>query len=117
MGIITKAEMKKVLKKTRLGGEYSDKFPTYLTNAEIDMAIKVFELEGLIKEEKFIIVLEDVHLSSSYTHWEYAFMTLNEYGDGICIDYTDREEEIETITKEDLDKFPEWAKALAKEVK
>lgn len=116
MGIITKTEMQKVLKKTRLGGEYSDKFSTYLTDAEIDMAVKVFELEGLIKEEKFIIVLEDVHLSSGYTPWEYAYLAMNEDSE-IYIDYTDQEENIETITKEDLDKFPEWAKALAKEVK
>lgn len=116
MGFITKAKMRDVLKKANLGEEYSEKFPTFITNAEIDMAIEIFELEGLIKEEKFIIVLEDVHLSSSYTPWEYAYLAMNEDSE-IYIDYTDQEENIETITKEDLDKFPEWAKALAKEVK
>lgn len=116
MGIITKAKMREVLEKANLGEEHSDKFPIFLTKQEIDMAVKLFELEGLIKEEKFIIVLSDVHLSSSYTPWEYAYLAINEDNE-IYIDYTDNEENIEKINKEDLEKFPEWAKALAKEVK
>lgn len=116
MGIITKEKLREVLKKAKLGGEHSNKFSTYLADGEIDMAVKLFELEGLIKEEKFIIVLSDVHLSSSYTPWEYTYVAIND-DDEIYIDYTDDEENIEKINKEDLEKFPEWVKALAKEVK